>query len=62
MTGRLLESTLLAVIYLGFLLAARGAFRDKIDLLFPRKLLAVMRSACFNGCARAPRTISACRR
>lgn len=38
MTGRLLESTLLAVIYLGFLLAARGAFRDKIDLLFPDKL------------------------
>ncbi|HEY3812795.1 MAG TPA: AI-2E family transporter [Caulobacteraceae bacterium] len=36
-TGHLLESTLLALIYLGFLLAARGAFRQKIGLLFPDK-------------------------
>ena len=38
MTGHLLEATLLAVIYLGFLLAARGAFQQKIALLFPDKL------------------------
>jgi AI-2 transport protein TqsA len=36
-TGHVLESTLLAVIYLGFLLAARGAFQQKIALLFPDK-------------------------
>jgi AI-2 transport protein TqsA len=33
--GAVLESTLLAIIYLGFLLAARGAFQQKITLLFP---------------------------
>jgi AI-2 transport protein TqsA len=33
----LATSTLFVVIYLGFLLASRGAFRHKVDLLFPDK-------------------------
>ena len=34
-TGHIMESTLLVVIYLGFLLASRAAFQHKIDMLFP---------------------------